>query len=399
MSVIASNVSPTSQSVSTWITVLLAVSCGLIVANIYYAQPLIGPISAELGLSPQSAGLIVTMTQIGYGAGLLLIVPLGDLMENRRLVLAVISLGAVALSGAALSSRPLPFLAASLLIGLGSVAVQILIPYAGHLAPEAARGRVVGNVTTGLMIGVMLSRPVASFIAASSSWHVVFGASAVVMIVLALVLRRMLPARLPAARLGYGALLSSMVQLVRTTPVLRRRAFYQACLFASFSLFWTTAPLLLAGPAFHLSQRGIAMFALAGAAGAVAAPIAGRVADRGWTRPATALAMLLALGGFALTGAVAPGSTLSLTALVVAAIAIDFGVQANVVLGYRALFVLGAETRSRLNGLYMTTFFLAGAIGSAVGGWAYAKGGWALAVSIGAAPPLAALIYLATESD
>ena len=399
MSVIASNVSPKFQSVSGWITVLLAVSCGLIVANIYYAQPLIGPISAELGLSPQSAGLIVTMTQIGYGAGLLLIVPLGDLMENRRLVLAVISLGAVALSGAALSSRPLPFLAASLLIGLGSVAVQILIPYAGHLAPEAARGRVVGNVTTGLMIGVMLSRPVASFIAASSSWHVVFGASAVVMIVLALVLRRMLPARLPAARLGYGALLSSMVQLVRTTPVLRRRAFYQACLFASFSLFWTTAPLLLAGPAFHLSQRGIAMFALAGAAGAVAAPIAGRVADRGWTRPATALAMLLALGGFALTGAVAPGSTLSLTALVVAAIAIDFGVQANVVLGYRALFVLGAETRSRLNGLYMTTFFLAGAIGSAVGGWAYANGGWALAASIGAAPPLAALIYLATESD
>ena len=388
-----------SQPVSNWITVLLAVSCGLIVANIYYAQPLVGPISAELGLSPHSAGLIVTMAQLGYGAGLLLIVPLGDLIENRRLVLSVMAVGALALLGAALSTNAVSFLGAALLIGLGSVAVQILIPYAGHMAPEAIRGRVVGNVTTGLMIGVMLSRPLSSFIAAFSSWHVVYGASAAAMVVLALVLRRMLPPRTPTARLGYGALLASMVQVARNTPVLRRRAFYQACLFGAFSLFWTTVPLLLAGPAFKFSQSGIALFALAGVAGAVAAPIAGRVADRGWTRTATAFAMMLTTGGFALTHVAELGSTFSLAALVAAAIAIDFGVQANVVLGYRALFVLGAESRSRLNGLYMTTFFLAGAAGSAVGGWAYATGGWALASSIGAALPIAALIYLATEPD
>jgi predicted MFS family arabinose efflux permease len=389
----------TSQPDSGWITVLLAVSCGLIVANIYYAQPLVGPISAELGLSPQSAGLIVTMSQLGYGAGLLLIVPLGDLVENRRLVLSVMGVGALALVGAAASTEAIPFLAAALLIGLGSVAVQILVPYAGHMAPEAIRGRVVGNVTTGLMIGVMMSRPLSSFIAAFSSWHVVYGASAIAMIALALVLRRMLPPRVPTARLGYGALLASMVQVARHTPVLRRRAFYQACLFGAFSLFWTTVPLLLAGPAFGLSQSGIALFALAGVAGAVAAPIAGRVADSGWTRTATAFAMMLTTGGFALTHVAPLGSTLSLAALVAAAIAIDFGVQANVVLGYRALFVLGAESRSRLNGLYMATFFLAGAAGSAVGGWAFATGGWALASSIGAAMPIAALIYLATEPD
>jgi predicted MFS family arabinose efflux permease len=388
-----------SQPVSNWITVLLAVSCGLIVANIYYAQPLVGPISAELGLSPHSAGLIVTMAQLGYGAGLLLIVPLGDLIENRRLVLSVMAVGALALLGAALSTHAVAFLAAALLVGIGSVAVQILIPYAGHMAPEAIRGRVVGNVTTGLMIGVMLSRPLSSFVAAFSSWHVVYGASAAAMVVLALVLRRMLPPRMPTARLGYGALLASMVQVARNTPVLRRRAFYQACLFGAFSLFWTTVPLLLAGPAFKFSQSGIALFALAGVAGAVAAPIAGRVADRGWTRTATAFAMMLTTGGFALTHVAELGSTFSLVALVAAAIAIDFGVQANVVLGYRALFVLGADSRSRLNGLYMTTFFLAGAAGSAVGGWAYATGGWALASSIGAAVPIAALIHLATEPD
>jgi predicted MFS family arabinose efflux permease len=397
MTTITSDDPPVPESVPAWITTLLAVSCGLIVANIYYAQPLVGPISADLGLSPQLAGLIVTMTQIGYGVGLLLIVPLGDLVENRRLVFTVIAIGALALGCAALSTHPLLFLLAALMIGFGSVAVQILIPYAGHLAPEATRGRVVGNVTTGLMLGIMLSRPVSSFIAAIASWHMVYAMSAILMAALAVVLQRALPPRKPTARLGYLSLLASMVQLARTTPALRRRALYQAFLFGAFSLFWTTVPLLLAGPAFHFSQAGIAWFALAGVSGPIAAPIAGRVADRGWTRPATLVAMLLTATGFALTRLADLGTTLSLILLLISAIAIDFGVQANVVLGYRTLFALGAETRSRLNGLYMTTFFLAGAAGSAIGGWAYASGGWTLASSIGIALPLAALVYLATE--
>jgi len=388
---------PESAPVSSWITFLLALSCGLIAANIYYAQPLVGPIAAELGLSPQAAGLVVTMTQLGYGAGLLLIVPLGDLIENRKLVLAVIALAAVALAAAAVATHPLPYLAAALLVGLGSVAVQILVPYAGHLAPERIRGQVVGNVMTGLMLGIMLARPASSFVASVSSWHAVYALSAAIMVGLALVLHRALPVRTPQAKLGYGELLASMVRLARTTPMLRRRALYQAGLFGAFSLFWTTVPLVLAGPAFHLSQSGIALFALAGAAGAVSAPIAGRLADRGWTRPATAVAMLLTAGGFVLTQLVVLGSTASLALFVAAAIAIDFGVQGNVVLGYRALFALGAEQRSRLNGIYMTTFFLAGAMGSAVGAWAYAYGGWTLAAGIGGALPLAALIYLATE--
>jgi predicted MFS family arabinose efflux permease len=396
---IASELPRPPDILSNWLTVLLAMSCGLIVANLYYAQPLIGPIAADLGLSAQSAGLIVTMTQLGYGAGLLLIVPLGDLVENRRLVVGITSLGALALLAAAFVTHPLPFLVAGLCIGFGSVAVQILIPYAGHLAPAAIRGRVVGNVTIGLMIGVMLSRPASSFIAAASSWHAVYKVSACGMILLALVLHRMLPPRMPTARLGYGQLLASMMHMARTNVVLRRRALYQASLFGVFSMFWTTVPLLLAGPAFRLTQTGIAMFALAGVAGAIAAPIAGRVADRGWTRPATAAVMLLTAGGFALTRLVDFGSTLSMAVLVVAAIAIDFGVQANVVLGYRTLFAQGAESRSRLNGLYMTTFFLAGALGSAVGGWAYANGGWPLVSWIGIGLPLAALIYLATDSE
>jgi predicted MFS family arabinose efflux permease len=180
--------------------------------------------------------------------------------------------------------------------------------------------------------------------------------------------------------------------------VLRRCALYQAFLFGAFSLFWTTTPLLLAGPEFHLSQRGIAWFALAGVAGAVAAPVAGRIADRGWSRAATGAAMLISALAFVLTHIAHAGSTTSLALLVTAAILLDFGVQGNLVLGYRALFVLGAEYRSRLNGLYMATFFMAGAIGSGVGAWAYARGGWALASGIGFALPVIALISFATES-
>jgi predicted MFS family arabinose efflux permease len=385
------------ETVSILITLLLGTACGLIVANLYYAQPLVGPISASLGLSPEAAGLIVTMAQIGYVAGLLLIVPLGDLVENRKLVLCVISIAALALFSAPLATQPLQFLLAALLIGLGSVAVQILIPYAAHLAPEAARGRVVGNVTTGLMIGIMLARPVSSFIASVSSWHVVYFFSGATMVVLAIVLFAALPRRKPKAQVSYGALLASMGHLFVHTPALRRRAFYQAFLFGAFSLFWTAIPLLLAGPAFHMSQRGIAWFALAGVAGAVAAPIAGRVADRGWSRTATGTAMLISALAFVLTDITEAGSTTSLVLLVLAAILLDFGVQGNVVLGYRTLFVLGAETRSRLNGLYMATFFMAGAAGSGVGVWAYERGGWALTSGIGFALPVAALIYFATE--
>jgi predicted MFS family arabinose efflux permease len=326
-----------------------------------------------------------------------LIVPLGDLVENRNLVLSVVGAAALALFGAALSTQPLQFFFASVLIGLCSVAVQILIPYAAHLAPEAARGRVVGDVTTGLMLGIMLARPASSFIASISSWHVVYIFSGTVMVVLAVVLLCALPRRIPKAQLGYGALLASMGRLFMTTPILRRRAFYQAFLFAAFSLFWTTVPLLLAGPAFHMSQRGIALFALAGVAGAIAAPIAGRVADRGWSHAATGASLLISALAFVLTLISQTGSKTSLALLVAAAILLDFGVQGNVVLGYRSLFMLGAEYRSRLNGLYMATFFLAGAAGSGVGAWAFARGGCQLASCIGLALPAMALIYYATE--
>ncbi len=393
----AADAPPDHGTISRRLTLLLGLACGLIVGNIYYAQPLIGPISAELGLSLDAAGLIVTMTQVGYVAGLLLIVPLGDLVENRRLICSALVVGAFALLGAACSHHPLPFLIAALFIGLGSVAVQIIIPYAAHLAPEAARGRVVGNVATGLMLGILTARPVASFLTAISAWQTVFFLSAGIMIVLAIALSRALPKRKPVTQLHYGQLLASMLNLALTTRVLQRRALYQSLLFASFSLFWTVTPLLLASPEFGLSQRGIALFALAGVSGVVAAPLAGRVADRGWSRIATAVAILAVAIAFLITHLAPAGSTLALALLVIAGILIDFGVQGNFVLGSRAIFALGPESRSRLNGLYMASFFGAAAFGSALGGWAFAHGGWVLASWIGLAFPVIALVVFATE--
>jgi predicted MFS family arabinose efflux permease len=393
----ADEASAAGHGIPQGLIVLLAIACGVIVANIYYAQPLAGPIGSALGLSVGATGLIVTLTQAGYGLGLLFVVPLGDLVETRRLVLAALAVSIVALLVAAMAKNPLPFLLASLVIGISSTAVQVLVPYAAHLAPAHVRGRVVGTVMSGLLVGIMLSRPTASFLDDLWGWPAVFYFGAGLMGLMAAALAWFLPPRRPTSKARYFALLTSMVWLYRTTPLLRRRAFYQALLFGAFTLFWTTSPLLLAGPVFHFSQRGIAVFALVGVAGAIAAPLSGRMADRGWSRIATGLAMSSALGGFLLTRILHNGSFAALLLLTTGAILLDFGVSSSLVIGQRAIYTLGAEYRSRLNGLFMATFFAGGAVCSAVGAWAYARGGWNWASWVGVALPVAALAYFATE--
>ncbi|MGN7400282.1 MFS transporter [Cytobacillus praedii] len=386
-----------TKNIPAWYTILLAAACGIIVANLYYAQPLVEVISSSIGLSANWSGFIVTFTQIGYVVGLLFIVPMGDIVENRKLVVVSLLFTAVALAITAVSKQALLFLIASFVIGLGSVATQVLVPFASFLATDSSRGRVVGNVMSGLLLGIMLSRPLSSLVADFFGWHAVFGLSATAVIILAIVLSKVLPARKPSTDTNYAALLKSMWHLLRTTPILRRRAAYHACVFASFSLFWTTVPQLLSSPSFHFSQKGIALFALVGVAGAVAAPIAGRIADRGMTRPATGIALLAVIISFLLPLIVQTSSPIGIAVLVVSSLLLDAGVSANLVLGQRALFSLSPEIRSRLNGLFMAIFFLGGAIGSAIGGWAYAAGGWSTVLWIGIAFPIAAILYFATE--
>lgn len=381
-----------APDISSGMVRLLAVAAGLIVANLYYAQTLVGPISAATGLSTEAAGLIVTLTQVGYAVGLLFIVPLGDLLENRRLIFVALLVAAVSLVAAAFSTSAWMFLVASLCIGLSSVAAQILVPFAAHLSREETRGQAVGKVVSGLLIGIMLARPAASLVADHAGWHTVFGAAACAILVLAFVLNSKLPARVPASSLSYGQLIRSLWKLLSTTPLLRRRAAYHAGLFGSFSLFWTVTPMMLEGPRFHLSQTGIAIFALVGMAGAIASPVAGRLADAGHTLPATAAALVLGIIGFALPLYQPDSRALAIGVLVVASIVLDMAVAANLVLGQRAIFTLGAEIRSRLNGIYFALFFAGGALGSAAGAWVYAHHGWTAALFTGMAFPAVALL-------
>lgn len=388
---------PTEKSVSPALIFILAAACGIIAANLYYAQPLIGSIGSTIGLSSGTTALIVTLTQVGYGIGLLFIVPLGDILENRKLILSLLLLTAAVLTIAAVIKSAMLFLTASLVIGVGSVAAQILVPYAAHLSPEAVRGRNVGNVMSGLLLGIMLARPISSLVAEYMGWRAIYFISAALMFVLALVLAKVLPSRKPSTATAYPALLHSMLHLLKTNAALRRRAIYHACVFGTFSLFWTTVPLVLTSTPFHFTQKEVALFALVGVMGAIVAPAAGRMADRGWVRPATGWALAIVISSMLLPLLVPSSSALAVPILVVAAILLDMGVSANMVLGQRVIFSLGAEFRSRLNGLYMAIFFLGGAIGSAAGGWAYATGGWEAALLIGIALPAIAMAFYATE--
>ena len=390
----AANPGIDAKPVSAGMTMLLAAACGLTVANIYYSQPLIGLIAPAVGLSETAASLIVTFTQCGFCAGLVLLVPLGDLLENRALTFWTLCACSLALLGAALAPSAAVFLTAALFIGFTSVAVQMLVPIAAHMAPDATRGRTIGNVMSGLLIGIMLARPVSSLIADVLGWRAVFALSAAATSSLAFALLRLLPQRRPKVDHGYVELIASLWALLRDTPVLRRRAAYQAALFASFSLFWTAVPLELAGPTFGLTQRGIALFALAGAGGALSAPIVGRLADRGWGSIATGLSMAVASTAFMLAQFGASGSML---ALLTAGVLLDAGVQGNQVVSQRAIYQLGVYIRSRLNGLYMAIFFVGGAVGSSIASLVYTYFGWRGVSTIGTLFPLVALAGYAIE--
>jgi predicted MFS family arabinose efflux permease len=373
---------------------IFAVASGLAVANIYYSQPLIGLIAPALGLHPALAGLIVTLIQLGYGAGLLLVVPLSDVSENRGLVLFALGAVALGLFGIALSDSALTFMAASFVVGVFSVATQILVPFASHLAPENSRGKVVGTVMAGLLAGIMLARPFSSYIAATLGWRAVFYISAGMMLALLMLLRRVLPRRQPNSTLSYPQILRSLPGLVASTPLLRRRAFYQGMMFASFNLFWTGSPLLLAHE-FGLNHRGIALFALAGAAGALSAPVAGRLADRGFTRPATGWALLAAVLAFGL--AIEARFIHSLGLLILAAVLLDAAVQVCQVLSLRRIYMLAPELRGRLNGLFIAFAFLCGAAGSGLAAAVYTSRGWTTLAVLGAVCAGAALAQFGTE--
>lgn len=373
---------------------IMALATGVVVANIYYAQPLAQTLAAQFHASTGAVGVLIALLQLGYAIGLATLVPLGDLVERRRLLTALLAVCAAGLVVMAVAPTLAVIASAAVLVGLTSVAVQVIVPFAAHLAEPGRQGKVVGTVMSGLLIGILLSRTVSGLLAGAIGWRWVFGIAALLTLAVAGLLWRELPVYRPTVRMSYPALLGSVLQLIRREPVLRFRMIYGGLGFAAFSTFWSVSGFLLARAPYHWDETRIGLFALLGAAGAVAARFAGALADRGHARLSTAgFALLIAvswvplwLGGH------------SAIWLGIGVVLLDLGVQGLQITNQSMIYPLAPEGRSRINTAYMTCYFFFGTAGSGLAALTYAHAGWPGVCVVGALfPVLAVALWLVEQ--
>ncbi len=349
-------------------------------ANLYYAQPLLHQVARSFHSGPAPASAVITASQVGYAAGLLLIVPLGDLHPRRSLATRLFLLSAVALVACALAPTLWFFAVASVLVGGASVAGQVMIPFAADLAPEERRGRVVARIMTGLLMGILLARTVSGLVSEAAGWRAIYWLSAALMVCFAFVLWRALPTEGPRPHRSYRALVGSSLGLLATEPILRRRAWHGACAFAGFSVLWTTLAFLLSGSPYHYSNAVIGLFGLVGAAGIAAANLAGKLADSERTRLTTVVAGALLAGSFAIAWL----GRSSVAALIVGIVVLDMGTQGMQITNQAVIYSLRPDARSRINSAYMVCYFIGGAVGSLAAGALYGSHGWAGVCVLGA---------------
>jgi len=390
MATLRSHMKSTPQIVplSPALTLLLATATGLAVASIYYVQPLLGLLSGQFGVGGAAIGLLPTLTQLGYAAAILLLSPLGDRFDRRRIIVVKAMALVAALAFAALAPGFAALCIASVAIGLTATLAQDLVPAAATLAPEAERGKRVGQVMTGLLLGILLSRVAAGSVAALAGWRAVYAIAAVAVALLIPLLWQRLPRFVPATKAGYGSLLASMAGLWVKHAALRRAALAQGLLSVAFSSFWSTLALMLAGPEFGQGSAVAGAFGLAGAAGALAAPLAGGLADRRGPQAVIRVAAMLVFAAFAVQ-AVAPAS---LWLLVGVAVVFDLGVQAALVSHQSVIYSLDPASRSRLNAVLVSCMFVGMASGAALGSVLLAQLGWRAVPALGAAAALGALV-------
>jgi predicted MFS family arabinose efflux permease len=359
---------------------IIAVATGAVVANLYYAQPVLHQVARQFHSGPGPTSLIITASQIGYAAGLLLVVPLGDLFARRKLVVQIFLVATVALIGCALAPNLLIFGLASVAVGAASVAGQVMIPFAADLAPPERRGRVVARIMTGLLLGILLARTVSGLVAQWAGWRAIYWLSAGLMVLFAIILWRALPDERPRPHRSYGHLVGSSLRLLVDEPVLRRRAWHGACAFACFSVLWTSIAFLLSGPPYHYSNAVIGLFGLVGAGGILAANMAGKLADADRAGASTAVAGVLLVGSFGLLWF---GRT-SLAALLIGIVILDVGTQGMQITNQTIIYALRPDARSRINSAYMVCYFIGGAVGSIAAGSIFAAGGWSGVCALGA---------------
>jgi predicted MFS family arabinose efflux permease len=369
------------------LVLIMAAASGVFVANIYYNQPILADIARTFGATPAAVNLVPTLTQAGYAIGLLLLAPLGDRFDRRKLILIQLVLLCLSLVAAALSPTLAVLCAASLAVGVTATIVQQLVPFAAQLAPAESRGRIVGTVMSGLLLGILLGRAVSGTIAAHGGWRAVFWAAAALSAGAGAVLAARLPSSKPTTEMSYPALLGSLWRLLRTQPALREASAEGALLFAAFSAFWSTLVLLLESDAYRLGSEAAGLFGIVGAVGALAAPVVGRLADRGGPRRVIGAAILCVALSFAIFG----GFGTSMAGLVLGVILLDLGVQAAQVSNQTRIYAMLPKARSRLNTVYMTIYFLGGSAGSAAAAIAWKWDGWTGVSLLGFALAAAAL--------
>lgn len=382
-----------TSALSPKIVFIMAVACGVSVANLYWSQPLLDTIANAFHTGTATAGLIVTFTQIGYAIGLVFIVPLGDLLERKRLIISISILVFVSLVIAAASPSIHFFIAASLVVGVTSVVVQILVPFAATLAGDHERGTVVGKVMSGTLLGILFARTLAGLISELAGWRAVFGFAAFLILGPTIVLSNSLPKYKHSLDMSYPKLLSSVGHLVKTEKILRMRAVYGALVFADFSVLWTSLTFLLAGSPYHFSDAVIGLFGLVGAAGALTANIAGRLADKGLANRTTITLLSLNLISFFL---LIPGTTHVLP-IIIGILLLDAGVQGTHITNQSEIYRLRPEARSRLTTAYMTSYFTGGAIGSATSAAVYSSYGWVGVCILGIVYAVIAVVFWVLE--
>ena len=349
---------------------LMSTACGVSVANIYYNQPLLGDFARYFHVVEWQAGLIATASQVGYGLGLLFFVPLGDLIERRRLILILINSCAVWLVAAAFSPNLSLLVIAQLLIGMSAVSAQILIPLAADMVAPEERGKLIGALMSGLLCGLLLGRVVSGLVADALGWRAIFGAAAIAMLVLGWCLSSRLPHRPVTGKMSYGQLMFSMLHLLKTQPALRNASIVSGLSFAGFSAFWTTLSFLMAAR-FHMGASEAGLFGIIGLIGAFGAPWAGKLTDRKGHGFTISISLLTCALSFLIMGI-----WVTLAGLIIGVMLMDIGVQAIQVAAQARVISLVPEARSRLNTVYMVGRFGGGAFGSIAGAWAWSLDAW-----------------------
>ena len=373
----------------------MAVGCGLAVANLYYAQPLLADMGRYFGTTDRRMGLVAMLSQVGYALGLLLFVPLGDRLERRSFILVMLGAVTVALLGFAVAPTFAWLAAASLAVGVTTITPQLLVPFAAHLADPEERGRVVGTVMSGLLVGILAARTVSGLVGEYLGWRAMYGIAAAVMVALALALRGLLPRSQPEdSGMSYLGLLRSIGGLLRDEPVLRQSCLFGAMSFGAFSAFWTTLAFHLAGPPFRYPSGVVGLFGLVGIVGALAAPLAGRFADRRNPRWTIGTGLACVLTSYALYY----GFGRTLWGLVAGVVLLDLGAQAAHISNQSRIFAVRPEARSRMNTAYMVAGFVGGAAGSYGGAWGWDRAGWGGVCLVGLGMTAAGLLAFAATA-